>query len=41
MNRKQLVATIRALLRSGLTVYDCAVMFRAHPRAIEALLVGH
>ncbi len=38
MNRKQLVATIRALLSSGLTIYDCAVLFRAHPRAIEGLL---
>ena len=28
------------MLRLGLTVYDCAVLFRAHPRAIEALLVS-
>jgi len=30
---------LRALLRSGLTVRDLAELFRAHPRAIEALIV--
>jgi hypothetical protein len=40
MSRADLVAAISSLLATGLTVYDCAVLFRAHPRAIEALLVG-
>jgi hypothetical protein len=29
---------IRALLRSSLTIRDVAELFRAHPRAIEALI---
>jgi hypothetical protein len=33
-----LAATVRALLRSGLTIRDIAELFRAHPR--EALLSG-
>jgi len=28
-------------MRCGLTVYDCATLFRAHPKAITALLAGH
>ena len=39
MRRDQIIVAIRELLRLGLTVYDCAVLFRAHPRAIEALFV--
>jgi hypothetical protein len=27
-------------MRCGLTVYDCATLFRAHPKAIRALLAG-
>ena len=38
MTRAHLTAAIRELLGLGLTVYDCAVLFRAHPRAIDALL---
>jgi hypothetical protein len=38
MTRPELSATVRALLHSGLTVYDCAVLLGAHPRAIRALL---
>jgi hypothetical protein len=38
MLRPHAAAAVRVLMRSGLTVYDCAVLFRAHPRAIEALL---
>jgi hypothetical protein len=40
MTGPHLTAAIRDLIRSGLTVYDCAVLFRAHPKAIQALLVG-
>ena len=33
-----LAATAIALLRSGLTIRDVAEIFKAHPRAIEALI---
>ena len=36
----KLAAAIRDLLRSGLTIRDVAEFFRAHPRAIEALLLS-
>jgi hypothetical protein len=29
---------VRLLMARGLTVYDCACLFHAHPRAIRALL---
>ncbi len=38
MSRLDAVAAVRALLAAGLTVYDCAVLFGADPRAIEALI---
>ena len=38
MSRVQAIAAVRALRAAGLTVYDCAVLFRAHPLAIEALI---
>jgi hypothetical protein len=38
VSRDSLTAAIRALMLSGLTVRDVAELFRAHPRAIEALL---
>jgi len=38
MTGPHLTAAVRALLRSGLTVRDVAEIFRAHPRAIEALI---
>lgn len=38
MTRAQLAAAVGTLLRSGLTVRDVAELFRAHPRAIEALI---
>jgi hypothetical protein len=33
-------AAVRDLLARGLTVRDVAELFRAHPRAIEALIAG-
>jgi hypothetical protein len=39
MTHNHIAAAVRALLRSGLTVRDVAELFRAHPRAIEALLL--
>jgi hypothetical protein len=39
MSRLEAVAAVRALLAAGLTVYDCSVLFGAHPRAIEALIL--
>jgi hypothetical protein len=38
-SRARVAAAVRELLARELTVYDCAGLFRAHPRAIEALLV--
>ena len=38
MTSAELSAAVRALLRSGLTVRDVDELFRAHPRAIEALI---
>jgi hypothetical protein len=38
-DRTQATAIVRALLRYGLTVRDIADVLRAHPRAIEALIV--
>ncbi len=35
---RDVASAVRALLAIGLTVRDCAELFRAHPRAIEALL---
>ena len=40
MTRPQLAAAVRSLLRSGLTVPDVAELFRAHPKAIEALIAS-
>jgi hypothetical protein len=37
VTRAEIAATVRALLRSGLTVRDVAELLRVHPRAIEAL----
>ncbi len=37
MSRHHVAAAIRELLRSDLTIRDVAELFRAHPRAIEAL----
>jgi hypothetical protein len=39
VTRAQLTAAVRSLLALGLTTRDVAELFRAHPRAIEALLV--
>jgi hypothetical protein len=39
MTRAELVGAVRSLLAAGLTVRDVAELLRAHPRAIEALLV--
>jgi len=38
MHRVDAVAAVRALLAAGLTVYECSVLLRAHPRAIEVLI---
>jgi hypothetical protein len=38
MRRIDAVAAVRALLAAGLTVYECSVLLRAHPRAIEVLI---
>jgi hypothetical protein len=38
ISRRDAAAAVRALLAAGLTVYDCSVLFRAHPRAIEVLI---
>jgi hypothetical protein len=38
MSRLDAVAAVRALLAAGFTIYDCSVLFRADPRAIEALI---
>ena len=38
ITRLQAAAAVRALLAAGLTVHDCSVLFRAHPRAIRALI---
>ena len=38
MTGPHLTAAVRALLHSGLTIRDVAELFRAHPRAIEALI---
>ena len=35
---RDLPAAIRSLLRTGLTIRDVAELFRAHPKAIEALI---
>ena len=37
-DREHVARAVLKLLTLGLTVYDCAVLFRAHPRAIRALL---
>jgi hypothetical protein len=39
VTRAQAIAAARALLGTGLTVRDVAELLRAHPRAIEALIV--
>ena len=38
IDRDEIVAAIRGLLRSGLTVRDVADLLRVHPRATEALI---
>jgi hypothetical protein len=38
VTRAQAVAAARTLLRADLTIRDVAELFRAHPRAIEALI---
>jgi len=38
ISRIQAVTAVRTLLAAGLTVQDCSVLFRAHPRSIRALI---
>jgi len=40
MTRAQAIATVRALLCSGLTLREVAERLRAHPKAIAALMLG-
>ncbi len=40
MSNVQIAASVRAMLLSGLTVREVAERLGAHPRAIEALLLG-
>lgn len=40
MTQETIAAAACDLLRAGLTVRDISELFRANPRAIEALIIG-